>query len=389
MTKFSPKVDVLIVSTGSLEVPTVRGGGIQEFDYQIALHLPRSLDVRIAAPFHGRFDGLVPLASNAAVDQVYFPAVKTYPPRGISKLQALASVLYSALVSLKIVSLKRKSLRVIIVDHKVTGILPALTARILGIRSIYSEGNNYPWDIYISGTRFSRIGWVLNLIAGRQMCRLVTRVRVLAPHFATAMARFGVQQSKMSPIPNGVAVETFRPQDGRDAGFVVGFLGRVVEEKGAPLLRQIITSALTELPEAKFIILGKGPLAESLSKLPNVVFSESVPRRKLPEYIARADVFLFFQRGFGLAELEVLASGKPIVTLESNDTREYLMHGDNGFLVRPTVEGYLEVLKFLKGNSQLAAEVGRKARGLAEREFSWGRIGKLWAELIEETLAES
>lgn len=72
-------VDVCIVSPGLLEVPTIRGGGIEENDYRISLQLSKDKMIVLISPFFGRFVGRISINKRFVIEQLYFPATRSYP----------------------------------------------------------------------------------------------------------------------------------------------------------------------------------------------------------------------------------------------------------------------------------------------------------------------
>ena len=112
-----------------------------------------------------------------------------------------------------------------------------------------------------------------------------------------------------------------------------------------------------------------------------VVFTGYVPDRSLfPDLYSAADAFVFpsWYEGFGLAMLEAMACGCPVIT--SNTTSLPEVGGDAPVYVDPgDIEGLSRQMERVAGDEALRAAMREK--GLARaRDFSWRRCA-------EETLA--
>lgn len=147
----------------------------------------------------------------------------------------------------------------------------------------------------------------------------------------------------VSVIPGGVDAEQFAPDSnasGPDAlipnGDGPAFLTvrRLSRRMGHDRLLAAFASVLDDQPDARLYVAGDGPLREPLERLANelgvaerTTFLGYVPDTSLPATYAAADVFVLPTReleGFGLATLEALASGTPVVATPVGGTVEVL-----------------------------------------------------------------
>lgn len=94
------------------------------------------------------------------------------------------------------------------------------------------------------------------------------------------------------------------------------YLGQLIERKNIPFLFQVINF----LPaDYELIICGDGPLRSELEKMApkRVTFTGNVSEEDKLNYYREADIFVYPSRkeGFGLAILEALSCGLPVITL--------------------------------------------------------------------------
>jgi len=84
-----------------------------------------------------------------------------------------------------------------------------------------------------------------------------------------------------------------------------------------------------------FTIIGKGPALADLQKIagPTITFTGYAPDKERDELIKTADLFLFPSfEDFGVAPVEALAAGVPIVAFGSGGALDYVLDGTNGVL---------------------------------------------------------
>lgn len=124
-------------------------------------------------------------------------------------------------------------------------------------------------------------------------------------------------------IPNGVDTTRFAPvEDGeravlREALFgewsgnkIFLFVGRFVEKKGLSVLRRIANA----LPDARFIMLGQGPIDPNAWGLSNVRVIGAVDQSALARYYQSADLLVLPSVGEGLPLVvqEAMSAGLPV-----------------------------------------------------------------------------
>ena len=123
--------------------------------------------------------------------------------------------------------------------------------------------------------------------------------------------------------------------------FTVLCVCRFYPRKRLALLLQAAHLLRPRIPELRVRVVGGGPEAPSLARLwrelklePVVTWAGEIPRHELAREYNRADVFCLpsVQEGFGIAFLEAMAAGKPIVAARAAAVPEVVRHG---ILVEP------------------------------------------------------
>jgi glycosyltransferase involved in cell wall biosynthesis len=89
---------------------------------------------------------------------------------------------------------------------------------------------------------------------------------------------------------------------------------------------------------------------------------------------ASALVLPSYSENFGMVVGEAMAYGLPVITTQGTPW-ESLVKINAGWWVPPTVEGITNALRELTSRSRESlAEMGKRGRQLAEREFGWNKV---------------
>ncbi len=228
-----------------------------------------------------------------------------------------------------------------------------------------------------------RTGWAgvappvtaLNRILVRQFDRIVVTSSFARHEFASLAADAG---TPVHQIALGVDLETFRPPPVSPASpgpLRLVHVGRLSREK-SPHLAVATAVALHERGVAvRLDVYGDGPhrveLEEIAGDAPVAFHGHVSSRRTLSDLIGCADVALSVCPGetFGLAVLEALASGTPVVTSDVGGARE-LVDGWSGAWAEPEPEALADAVLRL---ADLPPEVRRAGARRRAEQFSWER----------------
>lgn len=193
-------------------------------------------------------------------------------------------------------------------------------------------------------------------------------------------------------IPTGVDTTFFSPawQRSPNPRLRVLFVGSLRPFKGP----QVVLEAAERYPDADFILVGDGPMAQELrtrsKSLANVTMRAALGRDAVREEYRLADIFLFPSRWEGSPRvlLEAAASGVPAIARRDYEP-ESVIDGRTGYLVTNDNEMMTRLAQLL-GNAALRRILGQCASAHAQR-FSWNVITRLWEATflrITDTLRE-
>lgn len=216
----------------------------------------------------------------------------------------------------------------------------------------------------------------------------------------------GGEARKYVTIHNGIDPDRFtagRRLTGSELGLqeklpVIGTVCRLSEpEKGLTVLLQAM-ARLAEpsgSPGCQLIIVGEGPsskrlrdLGEELGVAPWVRFVGA--RRDVADLLPLTDVFVLpsLSEGFGIAIVEAMAAGRPVVATAVGGIPEIVLQGETGLLVPPGDPGALAgAVRQLLEQPDRAAAMGAKGRQRARERFSIATVVRRHEDLYETLIA--
>jgi glycosyltransferase involved in cell wall biosynthesis len=150
------------------------------------------------------------------------------------------------------------------------------------------------------------------------------------------------------------------------------FIGQVIRGKGVDLLLRAL--ARVRVPfQAR--ILGEGNhrlycerLSARLGLTDRVQFHGFIPRGQMQEYFLQASLLAVssvWPEPFGLVGREAMQYGLPVVAFDAGGIREWLLDGENGFLVPwKDTKRFAARMELLLQDKELARRLGRRGREL-------------------------
>jgi len=133
-----------------------------------------------------------------------------------------------------------------------------------------------------------------------------------------------------------------------------------------------VINALAELKEYNFMysICGMGDNKQYLINMAQELGLEDKVRvigfeRDVSSVLQSADCFIFpsIREGLGMAAIEALACGVPVIAADSKGSREYMHHGKNGYVCPPTnVKQYQRTIKHMMDNRSLTERLSKTCR---------------------------
>lgn len=205
------------------------------------------------------------------------------------------------------------------------------------------------------------------------------RVLAVSPSVADSLAATGLPRAKIQIIPNGIDLDHFaqarlcRAESRQafglpDSAFVVASAARLSREKGMDTLLQ----AAAQRIGMTFLLAGDGPMKATLARHlpPNAKLLGRLD--DILPLLAAADVFAVPSRreGQGIAALEAMAAGVPVVASRVGGLADMLTDGKSALLVPPNEPDALAAaLSRLKSDARLRGKLVANATPLVRDHY--------------------
>lgn len=178
---------------------------------------------------------------------------------------------------------------------------------------------------------------------------------------------------------------------------VVGFVGRLVAEKGILELLQAAQHVLTVMPDVQFLVIGPIDTEKPDALTPIIAqtygvgdaFTFTGMQQEMPELYALMDLFVLpsHREGFPRSPMEASAMGVPCIVTDIRGCREAVANQQNGLRVPlGNVSALAEAIIALLKNPHMAQQMGRVGRQMAETRFDeqlvFSRVKAEYARLL-------
>jgi glycosyltransferase involved in cell wall biosynthesis len=278
-------------------------------------------------------------------------------------------------------------------------LLGLLAARIAGvplrcctIHGLYMSASFPLWKNML----FALIEWFtgsnahLVFLINREDVSIATRFRIL-PSSKIRLLDGGVGLDLTRFDPNCVTKE-MKARERTLLGIehdaiVVGFVGRLVEEKGVLELLQVAEKMRTSHPLVRFLFVGPSDHAKRDAITPESVRSQGLgstsvfvgPRTDMPLMYAGMDVLCLpsYREGFGMVLAEAGAMGLPVIASDLGGCREIVDDAVNGILIPAgNIDALFAAIARLVEDEALRRHMGEQGRRMARDRFDDTRINE-------------
>ena len=241
--------------------------------------------------------------------------------------------------------------------------------------------------LFISRSRMARllsplIRWILARLLNSPRCRVI----VQNLDDAELLKKSGVKELHLRMI-RGAGVDTFQfsPSPEPLEPVCVVLASRILWDKGVGEFVEAARQLIQDGVKARFILVGD-PDPDNPAAVPETTLHAWQEEKVVEWWGHRDDMVTVFhsahvvclpsyREGLPKVLLEAAACGRPIVTTDVPGCREVVREGENGLLVPVRdAQALSEGLLCLIGNPELRAEMGKRGREIALKEFSSGKV---------------
>ena len=281
-------------------------------------------------------------------------------------------------------ALRRHRAQVVLAMMKKDVRLTVPAARVFGIPSVVRHAN----DRALTGWIYDRV--FFGMIPKHHVVNSIATRRTLLKSAAW------IDASNVTVIHNGIDPAAFENAVPADLGVpggakVIGFIGRLETRKGLLDLARAWRSILEKLPDAWLVIVGKGPDEQQarglLGDAPNVRWLGY--RSDVASLLASMHVLAMpsHWEGFGLAAVEAMAAGVPVVATDASSLPEIITDGVSGRLVPPrNPDALAAAIVTVASDPVMRANLAEGGRQRVRAEFGVERMVKGYERVLAEVV---
>jgi glycosyltransferase involved in cell wall biosynthesis len=240
------------------------------------------------------------------------------------------------------------------------------------------------WSEY-AGNFIGNFGYLIQKLCAKSADRIIA----VSNHTKKDVVNLlGVNEKKLSVIPNGIDLELIKKTPGSKEKSDIIFVGRLIPEKNVDVLLKAICLVKEKIPRIKGIIIGEGPelkklvsLRDKLELENNVKFMKFLDEYKIVlSLIKSSNVFVTasIREGFGIVIIEAMACGLPIIAVKhpSSAVPDLI---ENGGILTDLDPGKIgnEIIKVLRKRGY-RKRLSKNALEISEK-YDWEKILKAFS----------
>ncbi len=228
-----------------------------------------------------------------------------------------------------------------------------------------------------SGTRIAFSHW-----NERRLWKHVTKFLPWSNWAASGLTDAGIPSDRIEVIPPGVDLKVWQPAGKAPLGsrpLRALFVGGDFLRKGGDLVAAAVTGPLKGRIEVDVVT------RDAVEARPGLrVHRLEANTLALRDLYAQADLFLLPTRAdcFGIAAVEAMAAGLPVIMGDVGAAREIVAPGDTGWVIPATQSALDEALESAWAKRQSLGAMGERARGVAEANFDLQKNNKRTIDML-------
>jgi glycosyltransferase involved in cell wall biosynthesis len=265
-----------------------------------------------------------------------------------------------------------------LIHADVYGQAAARLARVPGVSSMHSTHSFYRWQPWRTAARVAGHMVRRQIAISEHVFRFISELR-LSPGDRVRMIYYGIDMTEWRPSPQSRSAARaeldISPRD-----VAVGLASRLIPFKGHDFVLDGLARAIENVPELRLLVAGDGPLRADLEAKARRRFPDGFVRflgyiERMHEFMSACDVFVVptnprLSEGFGLAALEAMASGLPVIATAVGSLPEVVTDGETGVLVDPgDVNQLATAFELLARDDKARIRMGQLARDRAQMTF--------------------
>lgn len=275
---------------------------------------------------------------------------------------------------------------------------------------LLSKWTKTPYVITAHGTEvlLAQSNWLKKKVA-LSVYNQANKIFCVSHFTQNLVIQLGVSSKKVRRTPLGVNYRKTSNDQGLNEQLIqlhklhgkkiILTLARLTARKGQDTMIQVMPKVLEKIPEAIYLIVGRGEdeqrlksLVDRLGLSEHVIFAGYVEDQKKDAYYQISDLYVMLSRqeglfveGFGLTLLEAGMHGKSVIAGRHGGVPDAVIDGETGTLVDPyNIDEIANAVIYLLENPQLAARMGENAQNWISKSANWEETAHTTLRAIQE-----
>lgn len=212
-----------------------------------------------------------------------------------------------------------------------------------------------------------------------------------------------IEKNKLNVIPNGIDLKKLKTgniNDSFDEQYrnkrIFLSVGYLIMRKAHRYVIEALSKLILKYPNIIYLIGGDGPEENNLKKLAKkegleklIKFFGRLNHQEVMRLMRSCDIFILpsWNEAFGVVYLEAMANGKPVIACRGEGIDGIIKDKETGILVKPKdVDSLVKAMDYLLSNLDEARDIGKRARKLVLKNYSWEKSAEKIIKVYQEVL---
>lgn len=302
-------------------------------------------------------------------------------------LKVISYIVMQIKLSCKFIYLSGKAKTWIFFHGSGTLLLPVFTAKLLRKRIILMLPGSSKALKYANDP-FYKVVKILELINLSLANEIIVYSNLLIKEWCLERYRRKIKIAHEHFIDFSVFCDMCNYQERQN---LVGYVGRLSEEKGILNLIKAIPEIIKRNSNIKFLIIGDGKLRSKIESylienniINYVIFCGWVPHDDLPMYLNKMKLMILpsYSEGLPNVVIEAMACGTPVIATPVGAIPDVIEHYKTGFIIRNNSPSYIAECVINALEYPYIEQIINNANNYVKREFSYRNSVLIFEKII-------